>query len=101
MKAFTKFEKFNIIRKKDLSVTDKIILNRKQLEIGNIILFNELTSESEKDNRNLFNKISSRQQRNISELYRFLTLFLKKILTFEKKNVYLSDLSYLSSEDEY
>lgn len=34
-------------------------------------------------------------------MYRFLTLYLKKILTEEKKNVYLSDLSYLSSEDEY
>ncbi|KAL4504043.1 hypothetical protein ABPG72_022673 [Tetrahymena utriculariae] len=97
-------------RKQDMSVTDRILFNRRVLTCVNRLL-KELILESEQENEEKLNNYLDRGIRAVFELYRFLNIYITRILPLYNKNdknsqtshLNILDLnqSFLTSEDEY
>ncbi len=82
-----------------MSVTDKIQLNRKILEATNHML-KGFIMDNELENEDKILKLSERASRCVFELYRFLNIYIYKLLPNIKNDEVLLEASFLSSEDE-
>ncbi|EAR92352.3 hypothetical protein TTHERM_00083510 (macronuclear) [Tetrahymena thermophila SB210] len=97
-------------RKQDMSITDRILFNRRVLNCANRLL-KELILESEQENEEKLNNYLDRGIRAVFELYRFLNIYITRILPLYNQNdknsqstapnILDQDQSFLTSEDEY
>ncbi len=82
-----------------MSISQRVILNRRMLFICNKLLKN-FCLENEVENEEKLFTILDRGVRTLFEFYKFLSTYNLKILPNEKNKAVLSDVSFLSSEDD-
>ncbi|KAM3146972.1 hypothetical protein pb186bvf_000688 [Paramecium bursaria] len=99
-RAFQLLEKF-YHQRKDLELAEMIQLNRRIIYcINKIIKQILLKPDIEQEPHEVLINIFNRGTQSILELYKYLNLFIQKVMPSEVKGVVLEDVSHLSSSSE-
>ncbi|CAD8135492.1 unnamed protein product [Paramecium octaurelia] len=99
-KAFQLLDKF-ASQRKDLELSEMVMLNRRIINCINKILKKGLLKpDIEQDRPEVMILITQRGTQAIFDLYKYLNLYLQKVIPNEMKGVVLEDVSHLTSSDE-
>ncbi|CAD8046931.1 unnamed protein product [Paramecium sonneborni] len=99
-KAFQLLEKF-YNQRKDLELGEMVLLNRRIINCINKILKQGLLKpDIEQDRPEIMLHIFQRGSQAIFELYKYLNLYIQKVIPNEMKGVVLEEVSHLTSSDE-
>ncbi|CAD8046852.1 unnamed protein product [Paramecium primaurelia] len=99
-RAFQLLEKF-YNQRKDLELGEMVMLNRRIINCINKILKQGLLKpDIEQDRPEIMLHIFHRGSQAIFELYKYINLYIQKVIPNEMKGIVLEDVSHLTSSDE-
>ncbi|CAD8054193.1 unnamed protein product [Paramecium sonneborni] len=99
-KAFQLLEKF-YNQRKDLELGEMVMLNRRIINcIIKILKQGLLKPDIEQDRPEIMLQIFQRGSQAIFELYKYLNLYIQKVMPNEMKGIVLEEVSHLTSSDE-
>ncbi|CAD8145976.1 unnamed protein product [Paramecium pentaurelia] len=99
-RAFQLLEKF-YHQRKDLELGEMVMLNRRIINCINKILKQGLLKpDIEQDRPEIMLHIFHRGSQAIFELYKYINLYIQKVIPNEMKGIVLEDVSHLTSSDE-
>ncbi|CAD8126977.1 unnamed protein product [Paramecium sonneborni] len=99
-RAYQLLDKF-YSQRKDLELSEMVMLNRRIINcINKIIKKGLLKPDIEQDRPEMMIQIIHRGTQAIFELYKYLNLYIQKVMPNEMKGVVLEEVSHLTSSDE-